>query len=94
MSDGEVGAFNTLWTGRVMVQRKGAGFRPGIFWIRRWSGTSVGNEVSPSMQRLVAFVGRGVLSHPQSDHAVFLCMFVYMSRAHVNVVLICHLVFT
>lgn len=35
-----------------------------------------------------------LLSHPQSDHAVFLCVFVYMSRAHVNVVLICHLVFT
>ncbi len=59
MSDVGVRAFNILWTGRAIVWRRGAGFRPGALWIGCWSRTSVDDEVSLFLRCLVASMGGG-----------------------------------
>ncbi len=63
--------FSISWTGRVMVQRRDAGCRPGTFWTVRWLRTTVGDEVGLLLGRLVALLGRGVLSGLGVDHLFF-----------------------
>ncbi len=87
--------FSISWTGRVMVQRRDAGCRPGTFWTVPWSRTSVGDEVGLLLGRLVALLGGGVLSGLRSDHLFLLslccdvmCWVCFDSSPHVFVNLI------
>ncbi len=87
--------FSISWTGRVMVQRRDAGCRPGTFWTVPWSRTSVGDKVGLLLGRLVALLGGGVLSGLRSDHLFLLslccdvrCWVCFDSSPHVFVYLI------